>query len=184
MIRRTSDGRLGVGNRARKIDIRQHAAMRTAAGFGMDRRRIGLADQQRPGRPVLARAGFSSQVFCRDRTSVRPPYENRDKKAEQHRAPAFGRRHGLRRSGHGDQASVWTRRSSGMRSVQRRRFDSLKNIAGFLREPKNGFGGNRCDQVLESQENCRTETAGRQVSPREGRWMCMVIMSFPSIGSG
>ena len=84
-------------------------------------------------------------------------------------------------------ASVRNRRSASVRTCSVRAFspfDFLKNIAGFLREPKKRFGGNRCDQVLESQENCRTETAGRQASPREGRWMCMVIMNYPSIGSG
>ncbi|MCV3228783.1 hypothetical protein OHD62_10415 [Mesorhizobium sp. YC-39] len=48
-----------------------------------------------------------------------------------------------------------------------------------------GFGKESVRSCLKSQENRRTETAGRQVSPQEGRWMCMVIiMNYPSFGSG
>lgn len=170
MIRRTSEGRLDPGPRARN---RHPAACRDAADGEL--RHGPLTNRCRrsaaPRSAVGGYAGSSSQVFW-DRTSVRPPYENRDEKAKQHRPPAFDRRDGLRLSGHGERQSRHVQ-------VGRSALLTLKNIAGFLREPKRCFGGNRCDQVLESQENCRTETASRQVSPREGRWMCMVIMSFP-----
>jgi hypothetical protein len=63
-------------------------------------------------------------------------------------------------------------------------FDKLKNIAGFLRRPKKVSAKNRCDRSLKGQENRRTETAGRLVSPQEGRWMYMIIMNYPSIGLG
>src|SRR5882724_11447378 len=82
-------------------------------------------------------------------------------------------------------ASIRTRRQASVRTRPAGAsgpFGRLKNIARFLREPKTGFGGNRCDQVLESQENRRTETAVGPTRPQEGCWMCMVIMYSPSIG--
>ena len=91
MNRRTSDGRPGREPRARN---RRPAACRDAAAGGPRRgpRRIGLADQKRPGGRLVSCRLLEPAVFCRDRTSVRPPCENRDNRAKQFRPPAFGRR--------------------------------------------------------------------------------------------